>query len=75
VIGHTSQTGSAAVNQSLSQERAQVVVNYLKQQGIKHNILAEGRGFSQPLPNIPASDARNQRTEIRLVRATVSQAF
>jgi OmpA-OmpF porin, OOP family len=68
VIGHTSQTGSAAVNQSLSQERAQVVVDYLKQQGIKHNILAEGRGFSQPLSGIPASDARNQRTEIRLVR-------
>lgn len=68
VIGHTSQSGSAALNQTLSQQRAQVVVNYLRSKGIKHNIVAEGKGFSQPLANIPAADTRNQRTEIRLVR-------
>lgn len=68
IIGHTSRTGSASLNQTLSQERAQVVVNYLRQQGLKHNLLAEGLGFRQPLPGIPPRDARNQRTEIRLVR-------
>lgn len=68
VIGHTSQTGDAQTNQILSQERAQIVVNYLRNRGLTHNILAEGRGFSQLLPGIPPSDARNQRTEIRLVR-------
>lgn len=68
VIGHTSQTGDAETNQILSQQRAQVVVNYLRSRGVANNILAEGKGFSQVLPNIPPSDSRNQRTEIRLVR-------
>lgn len=68
VIGHTSKTGPANVNQSLSQKRAQVVVQYLQKLGIKQQIKAEGQGFSQPLPGISPADAKNQRTEIRLVR-------
>lgn len=68
VIGHTSQTGGADLNQTLSQNRAQVVVDYLRSQGIQHNIVAEGKGFSEPLPGIAPQDAQNQRTEIRLVR-------
>ncbi|MEL6555671.1 MAG: OmpA family protein [Cyanobacteria bacterium J06621_11] len=68
VIGHTSRTGSAALNQSLSQQRAGVVVNHLKGMGVALNILPEGKGFDEPLPNIDPTDSRNQRTEIRLVR-------
>lgn len=68
VIGHTSGTGSAELNQKLSQQRAQVVANYLRSRRLKHNIVAEGKGFSQPLPGISPTDYRNQRTEIRLVR-------
>ncbi|NET35748.1 MAG: OmpA family protein [Cyanothece sp. SIO1E1] len=68
VIGHTSKTGSASFNQTLSQQRAQVVVNHLRGRGIKHNIVAEGKGFNQPLAGIQPTDPGNQRTEIRLVR-------
>ncbi|NEQ53803.1 MAG: OmpA family protein, partial [Leptolyngbya sp. SIO3F4] len=68
VIGHTSQTGAADLNQRLSQQRAEAVVNYLKSQSVAHNIVAEGKGFSEPLPGVPANAAQNQRTEIRLVR-------
>ena len=68
VIGHTSQTGNADRNQQLSQQRADAVVQYLKSQSVNHNILAEGKGSSEPLPEVPANDPRNQRTEIRLVR-------
>ena len=68
VIGHTSQTGPHDVNQQLSQERAQVVVNFLRNQGIQHNIAAEGKGFYLPLSGIDPADPRQQRTEIRLVR-------
>ncbi len=68
VIGHTSQTGPADLNQRLSQQRAQVVVDFLRSQGVQHNIVAEGRGFSQLLGNVPTADPRQQRTEIRLVR-------
>ena len=68
VIGHTSQTGAANLNQRLSQQRAEAVVSYLKSQNVNHNILAEGKGFSEPLTGLAANDPRNQRTEIRLVR-------
>ena len=68
VIGHTSQIGAADFNQKLSQQRAQVVGNYLRLRNIKHNIVIEGKGFSELLPGISPNDLRNQRTEIRLVR-------
>ncbi len=68
VQGHTSKTGAANFNQKLSQNRASVVVSYLKQKQLSHKFLAEGLGFSQPLPGIDPSSTLNQRTVIRLVR-------
>lgn len=68
VIGHTSKTGDPGLNQRLSQQRAQVVVDYLRSQGVQHNIVAEGKGFYLPLSGIDPADPRQQRTEIRLVR-------
>ena len=68
IIGHTSRTGTADVNQQLSQQRAQVVVDYLRNQGVQHNIVAEGKGFYLPLSGVDPVDPRQQRTEIRLVR-------
>ena len=68
VIGHTSRTGDAAANQRLSEDRASVVVNHLKGMGVSLNILPEGKGFSEPLPNTDPTNVHNQRTEIRLVR-------
>ncbi|PZD72562.1 Outer membrane protein A [Acaryochloris thomasi RCC1774] len=68
VIGHTSKTGDPETNKIISQQRADVVAQYLKNKGLKQNISAEGKGFSEPLPNISPDDPQNQRTEIRLVR-------
>jgi OmpA-OmpF porin, OOP family len=68
VIGHTSRTGDAQLNQTLSQQRATVVVNYLKAKGVILNILPEGKGANEPLANVNPTSAQNQRTEIRLVR-------
>lgn len=73
VIGHTSKTGTADANQRLSKQRSQVVVDYLQGLGLKHAIIAEGKGSSQPLPGIPPDDPRNQRTEILLVHSEYSQ--
>jgi OmpA-OmpF porin, OOP family len=67
VIGHTSREGSARANQTLSQNRAQIVVDRLKRLGLPHAIIAEGKGINEPLPEISPADPRNQRTEIRLV--------
>jgi OmpA-OmpF porin, OOP family len=68
IIGHTSQSGDAALNQNLSQIRAQVVANYLRSLGLKHKILAQGKGFSDSLAGVSSTDSQNQRTEIRLIR-------
>lgn len=68
VIGHTSRTGNDALNQRLSEERARVVANHLKGMGVTMNVLPEGKGFSESLPNVDPAAAQNQRTEIRLVR-------
>jgi OOP family OmpA-OmpF porin len=68
VIGHTSRTGPHDINQQLSQERAQVVVDFLRSQGLQHTIVAEGKGFYLPLSGIDPADPQQQRTEIRLVR-------
>jgi OOP family OmpA-OmpF porin len=68
VIGHTSRTGAPDLNQQLSQARAQVVVDFLRNQGIQHNIVAEGKGFYLPLSGVDPADPAQQRTEIRLVR-------
>jgi outer membrane protein OmpA-like peptidoglycan-associated protein len=69
VIGHTSRRGLADLNQKLSQQRAQAVINELKQRGLQHKMVAEGKGFSQLISGISPYDPRNQRTEIRLVRS------
>jgi OmpA-OmpF porin, OOP family len=68
VMGHTSRTGDAKLNQDLSQQRASVVANHLKANGVTLNISPEGKGSSEPLPNVDPASADNQRTEIRLVR-------
>ncbi len=68
VIGHTSKTGDPDFNQKLSQQRAQVVVDGLRQRGLQHNIVSEGKGFYLPLSGIAPEDPKQQRTEIRLVR-------
>ena len=68
VVGHTSKTGSATLNQSLSQQRAQVVADYLKAKGVNLQIVAEGKGSSSPLPGVPPESSTNQRTVIQLKR-------
>jgi OmpA-OmpF porin, OOP family len=68
VVGHTSKTGSVATNQALSQQRAEVVVNYLRSQGVKPNLVSEGKGFAALLPGINPASPEQQRTEIQLKR-------
>ncbi|KAI9133191.1 phosphate ABC transporter substrate-binding/OmpA family protein [Acaryochloris sp. CCMEE 5410] len=68
VVGHTSKTGSAATNQTLSQQRAQVVANFLRSQGVRPNLVAEGKGFSEQLPGVDPASPAQQRTEIQLRR-------
>ena len=68
VQGHTSKTGSAIVNQQLSQKRAEAVVEQLKRHNLPHSFISEGLGYSETLPDIDPADSLNQRTVIRMVR-------
>lgn len=70
ISGHTDNTGSTALNQALSEERANAVRDHLLQRGIEAGRLqAIGMGESKPLaPNSnDANKALNRRTEIKVL--------
>lgn len=64
--GHTDNTGSASLNNELSQARAEAVVSYLKGKGIAGDrMTAKGYGSSKPIATnaTPAGRQENRRTE------------
>lgn len=69
ISGHTDNTGSATLNETLSQNRAQAVVDYLKAKGIAATRMnAKGYGMSMPVaPNTTESGRQlNRRTEFEI---------
>lgn len=66
IEGHTDASGSATYNQSLSEQRARAVVDYLTSQaGIDGGRLEpEGRGETQPLPGLAPTAGDNRRVVI-----------
>ncbi|CAA9197869.1 Peptidoglycan-associated lipoprotein [Flavobacterium bizetiae] len=68
IEGHTDSTGSAKINDKLSQDRANAVMNALIERGVNpENLVAKGFGSSQPVASnkTAAGKAQNRRTEIR----------
>lgn len=75
VLGHTDSVGSDAFNQSLSEQRAASVADYLAGRGVQRARLAtKGYGESQPKASNTSEEGRaqNRRVEIRLVPVTAS---
>lgn len=74
VFAHTDLSGTAAVNQSLSDKRAAAVASYLSSHGVaKARIASKGLGASAPLYRPEADEtqkAANRRVEIRLLPYT-----
>jgi len=70
VEGHTDSQGSAKFNMALSQRRAEAVVNYLKEHGVKSKLNAKGYGEDRPIASnrTRAGRAKNRRVEINLVK-------
>lgn len=67
IVGHTDSTGTDAVNNPLSLNRANSTRDYLMRQGINGSrIYTEGRGSYQPIASNSTADgrARNRRVEI-----------
>ncbi len=68
--GHTDNTGDAASNLQLSQQRAQSVADYLTSKGIAASRLrTKGYGDTQPIDTNDTEDgkAKNRRTELRII--------
>ena len=67
IIGHTDNTGSDAINQPLSIDRAAHTRDYLTMRGVSPNrIVVDGRGEREPIArnDDPSGRARNRRVEI-----------
>lgn len=67
IVGHTDSTGSDAINNPLSLDRATSTRNYLTSQGVNGSrIQVEGRGSREPIASNDTNDgrARNRRVEI-----------
>ena len=67
IIGHTDSTGSPALNQPLSIDRAAHTRDYLTTRGVSPNrIVVDGRADREPIASNddPAGRARNRRVEI-----------
>lgn len=67
IIGHTDSSGSDAVNDPLSVDRASSVRNYLSSKGVDYNrFTVEGRGSHAPIVanDTAVNRAKNRRVEI-----------
>lgn len=70
ISGHTDNTGSRQYNQTLSENRAQSVANYLTSRQIaRARMLVEGRGFEQPIADNSSASGRasNRRVELHIL--------
>lgn len=70
INGHTDNAGKPSDNQTLSENRAKAVVNYLKGKGIETGRLSfKGWGDTQPVADNATDQgkAQNRRTELKVV--------
>lgn len=70
IIGHTDDIGTESDNQILSEKRAAVVINYLKQQGIAvERLISEGKGETSPIDDNATEKGRqnNRRIEFTIL--------
>lgn len=66
IAGHTNATGARAANQSLSQQRAQALVDYLVSLGVDPSRFeAKGFGYDRPINAANPRAAENRRVEAR----------
>jgi len=73
-IGYTDSTGTAAVNQTLSVNRARAVTNYLTSKGVPGgNLMVEGRGPNNPVADNGTAEGRAMNRRVELFLYAVQQ--
>ena len=67
IYGHTDNTGSETYNQKLSEQRAEAVVNYMVDRGIKRERLTtKGFGENQPATSNDTLEGRQKNRRVEL---------
>ncbi|TRX37906.1 OmpA family protein [Flavobacterium sp. ZT3R18] len=66
IVGHTDNVGNSEANLALSKNRAQAVVNYLKQKGIPENRfqLIDGKGQSEPIADNSSESGKSKNRRV-----------
>lgn len=70
IYGHTDNTGNDAINNPLSEKRAQAVYNFLQSKGVTGNrMVTQGFGSTQPIADnsTVAGRTQNRRVEIYIL--------
>jgi outer membrane protein OmpA-like peptidoglycan-associated protein len=76
IVGHTDNTGSDAINNPLSVNRAQSARDYLVGRGVSSSrISIDGRGSREPIADnaTEAGRARNRRIDIYLAERSAGK--
>ncbi|QYJ68860.1 OmpA family protein [Flavobacterium litorale] len=71
IEGHTDSDGSNELNQTLSENRAAAVVNFLVENGIRRDrLMSTGFGETMPIASnkTKAGKAQNRRVEVKLIK-------
>lgn len=68
IVGHTDSTGSDQYNQTLSENRAQSVQQYLQARGvIQQRLSAYGKGEHEPVASNASEDGRRQNRRVEII--------
>ena len=68
VSGHTDSTGTDAINNPLSERRAESVVNFLASKGVaKNRMTSVGNGSNQPVASNSTVEGRAQNRRVEIV--------
>ena len=72
IVGHTDSTGSDALNQSLSESRAQSVSTYMASTGLDQSrIRTEGRSKREPIASNDTAEGRTKNRRVDIVLKAV----
>lgn len=67
IVGHTDASGSEMSNQTLSQQRADAVRNYLTDRGVPSSkVVAVGRGEMEPIASNDSAQGRSQNRRVEI---------
>ena len=71
IDGHTDSNADDAYNQTLSENRANAVKEYLKTQGVTAEITTQGYGESRPVATNETAEGRQQNRRVEIIIPTV----